>query len=53
MNLRYKEPHAKKNIFCHTLNNMDDVDYAVYITPEGEAKVMCVDPEGIREGHNE
>jgi hypothetical protein len=38
---------------CPADDDKDDVDYAVYITPEGEVKVMCVDPEGIKEGHNE
>jgi hypothetical protein len=38
---------------CPADNDETDVDYAVYVTPEGEIKVMCVDPEGIKEGHNE
>jgi hypothetical protein len=38
---------------CPADDDADDVDYAVYITPEGEVKVTCVDPEGIKEGHNE
>lgn len=38
---------------CPADDDEDDVDYAVYITPEGEIKVTCVDPAGIKEGHNE
>jgi len=38
---------------CPADDDEDDVDYAVYITPEGEVEVTCVDPEGIKEGHNE
>jgi hypothetical protein len=38
---------------CPADDDEDDVDYAVYITPEGEIKVTCVDPEGIKEGHND
>jgi hypothetical protein len=38
---------------CPADDDEADVDYAVYVTPQGEIKVMCVDPEGIKEGHNE
>jgi hypothetical protein len=37
---------------CPADDDPDDVDYAVDITPQGEVKVRCVDPAGIREGHN-
>jgi hypothetical protein len=38
---------------CPADDDEEDVDYAVYLTPEGEIKVTCVDPAGIKEGHNE
>jgi hypothetical protein len=37
---------------CPADDDPDDVDYAVDITPQGEVRVRCVDPAGIREGHN-
>lgn len=37
---------------CPADDDEDDVDYAVDITPEGEIKVRCIDPTGIKEGHN-
>lgn len=37
---------------CPADDDEDDVDYAVDITPQGEVKVRCIDPEGIKEGHN-
>jgi hypothetical protein len=37
---------------CPADDDEDDVDYAVDITPEGEVRVRCIDPEGIKEGHN-
>lgn len=37
---------------CPADDDEDDVDYAVYITPEGEIKVRCIDREGMKEGHN-
>jgi hypothetical protein len=37
---------------CPADDDENDVDYAVEITPEGEVKVRCIDPEGIKEGHD-
>ncbi len=37
---------------CPADDDEKDVDYAVDITPEGEVRVRCIDPEGIKEGHN-
>lgn len=37
---------------CPADDDEDDVDYAVDITPEGEIRVRCIDPEGMKEGHN-
>jgi hypothetical protein len=37
---------------CPADDDEKDVDYAVDITPEGEVRVRCIDPKGIKEGHN-
>jgi len=37
---------------CPADKNPADVDYAVEVTPEGEVKVRCMDPKGVKEGHN-
>lgn len=37
---------------CPADDDEGDVDYAVSITPEGEIEVRCIDPAGIKEGHN-
>jgi hypothetical protein len=37
---------------CPADDDEEDVDYAVDITPEGEVRVRCIDPKGIKEGHN-
>lgn len=37
---------------CPCDDDPNDIDYAVEITPEGEIKVRCIDPKGVKEGHN-
>ncbi|MGD8719253.1 MAG: hypothetical protein PVH29_10580 [Candidatus Zixiibacteriota bacterium] len=37
---------------CPADDDPNDVDYVVDVTPNGEIKVRCIDPEGMEEGHN-
>jgi len=37
---------------CPADKDLNDVDYAVDVTPEGAIKVRCIDPKGIKDGHN-
>ncbi len=37
---------------CPADDDENDVDYAVDITPQGEIRVRCIDPAGLKEGHN-
>lgn len=37
---------------CPADDDAEDVDYVVDITPEGEIKIRCIDPDGIQAGHN-
>jgi hypothetical protein len=37
---------------CPADDDPPDVDYVVDITPEGEIKIRCIDPDGIKAGHN-
>ncbi len=37
---------------CPADDDPGNVDYAVDITPQGEVRIRCINPAGIREGHN-
>ncbi|MCP4230045.1 MAG: hypothetical protein GY771_07845 [bacterium] len=43
----------EESLDCPVDEDPDDTDYELYLNDEGKVKAKCIDPEGIKQGHNE